>query len=89
MDNINIQIVYATPERQTILDMTVDKPCTVEQAIAHSTLLADYPEVDFSKMTVGIWGKRVPHNNLCAEGDRIEIYRPLIIDPKQARKKRV
>jgi len=89
MDKINVQVVYAAPDRQAILEVAVDTPCTVEHAIEQSSMLQQFPAINLQTQTVGIWGKRVPLDKPCANGDRIEIYRPLIIDPKQARKKRV
>jgi uncharacterized protein len=86
---IKVQIAYANPEKQLVLKIEINSPCTIKQAILHSNMLAHFPEIDLPTQAVGIWGRRATLDTHCADGDRIEIYRPLVIDPKQARKKRV
>ncbi|PIZ03480.1 MAG: RnfH family protein [Gammaproteobacteria bacterium CG_4_10_14_0_8_um_filter_38_16] len=81
-----ITVAYATPERQAEIALEVDDHCTIEEAVALSGLVSQFPEINLSTMTVGIFGKTVSINMTLQTDDRIEIYRPLIIDPKEARR---
>lgn len=85
---LKIEIVYASQEAQQVLDITVSEPCTVFQAIIQSKVLELFPEIDLKINKVGIFAKIVSLDTLLKSKDRIEIYRALLIDPKQARKKR-
>jgi putative ubiquitin-RnfH superfamily antitoxin RatB of RatAB toxin-antitoxin module len=89
MPHINIEIVYATPLNQLVIPLEILEPCTVEQAILQSGILQQYPEIQLENNKVGIFSKVVPLSTLLKDCDRVEIYRPLIIDPKQARLRRV
>ena len=82
---INIVVAYATPERQVEIALRVVENCTVAVAIKRSGMLTQFPEIQLAQAKVGIYSKRVALDALLEEGDRIEIYRPLTIDPKQAR----
>ncbi|HFD13294.1 MAG TPA: RnfH family protein [Crenotrichaceae bacterium] len=84
-----IEVAYATPEQQRINTLEVDAGTTVKQAILRSDMLDDYPEIDLSINKVGIFGEIVLLNTILHEGDRVEIYRPLQIDPRAARMKKV
>lgn len=83
---ISIIVAYATPEKQVEIALVVSESCTVEAAIQQSNIISQFPEVDLSKNPVGIFGKRVTHNTIIQDGDRVEIYRALITDPKTARR---
>ena len=85
---INVEVTYALPERQLILAVNVDAGATVGEAIKHSGIIAKFSEVDLESSKVGIFGKAVTLQTVLREGDRIEIYRPLIADPKEVRRKR-
>ena len=87
-DLINIEVVYGTPTKQTLLALTVGQGSTIEQGIKQSTILVDHEEIDLSTNKVGIWSRTAKLTDLLNEGDRIEIYRPLIADPKEVRKRR-
>jgi putative ubiquitin-RnfH superfamily antitoxin RatB of RatAB toxin-antitoxin module len=65
-----------------------ESPLTVQQAIEDSGVLQRFPEIDLAKNKVGVFGKAAKLDALLQDGDRVEIYRPLIADPKEARKKR-
>ena len=82
---IHIKVAYALPERQVEIPLSVEESCTVAIAIKRSGILALFPEIKFATVKVGIYGKRVHLDAIVHENDRIEIYRPLKIDPKQAR----
>lgn len=81
---MQIEVVYATPTKQSIISLEVNDGYTVRQAILDSKLYPD--EID--NLVVGIFGKRRSLDYLLKDGDRVEIYTPLLIDPKQARKDR-
>jgi len=87
-DRINVELIYALPNEQELYSISVQSDLTVEQAIKESSILQDYPEIDLEKVKVGIFSKVCKLTDNLHEGDRIEIYRPLIADPKEARKKR-
>ena len=83
-----IEVAYATLEKQMILECEVDQGCTVRQAVKSSGIEHYFPEIDLDNCEVGIFGKAVPPEQGLNNGDRIEIYRPLIADPKEVRRKR-
>ncbi|WP_371188885.1 RnfH family protein [Thalassotalea maritima] len=87
-EQISIELVYALPSEQTLLSLLVDQGATVEQAIQESGICAQYPEIDLKVNKVGIWNRAVKLSQVVEDGDRIEIYRPLIADPKEVRKRR-
>lgn len=86
---INIEVAYAVCKVQRIVKLSVDEGCTIELAIDRSGILLEFPDIDLMKQKVGIFSKQKKLTDIVSEGDRIEIYRPLMIDPKEARKKRV
>lgn len=88
IEQIAIEVVYALPKEQTLLSLQIDNGSSVEQAIIESGICHQHPEIDLSVNKVGIWNKVVKLNQLLENGDRIEIYRPLIADPKEVRKRR-
>lgn len=85
---ITIEVAYALPEKQSLLQLQVDAESTVEQAIDKSGIMTSHPEIDLSALKVGIWSKTCKLDASLKDGDRIEIYRPLIADPKEVRKRR-
>jgi len=87
-EKLFIELIYPTPKEQKLLALKVVQDITVEQAINQSDILQLYPEIDLSINKVGIFGKACKLSDKLADGDRIEIYRPLVIDPKEARKNR-
>ncbi|MGX5174847.1 RnfH family protein [Aliikangiella sp. IMCC44653] len=87
--NIPIELIYALPNEQDLLTIEVPADSTVEQAIGLSGILQRYPEIDLQKNKVGIFSKACKLTDPLQAGDRIEIYRPLIADPKEARMKKV
>ncbi|HET8816592.1 MAG TPA: RnfH family protein [Pseudidiomarina sp.] len=87
-DHIHIEVAYAAPERQQIIPVRVAAATTVKECIVQSGICAVFPEIDLNEQKVGIWSKTVKLDHCPREGDRIEIYRPLIADPKAVRRKR-
>lgn len=83
-----IEIAYALPNEQFLLTMAVKPGTTIAEAIAQSPLLEKVPGLKIETLVVGVFSKRRALTDLVAAGDRIEIYRPLIIDPKTARRQR-
>ncbi|MGE3920445.1 MAG: RnfH family protein [Gammaproteobacteria bacterium] len=86
---ILVEVVYATDSKQVIKSLLLASQSTVLEAIEQSGLLQTFPEIDLSKVKIGIFSKAVTLQTLLSEGDRVEIYRPLKIDPKQARRARI
>ncbi|HCA26330.1 MAG TPA: RnfH family protein [Betaproteobacteria bacterium] len=86
--NINIEVTYALPEQQTVLQLTAPSGTTLAQAIDLSGILAQFPEIDLGRHKVGIFSKLSKLDTVLRDRDRVEIYRPLIADPKEVRKQR-
>ncbi len=86
---MNVGICYAEADRQVWLHLETPDGSTVEQAIHHSGILHRFPEIDLKAQKVGIYGKLVKLDVKVKEGDRIEIYRPIIADPKTVRRRRM
>ena len=86
---LSIEVCYALPEAQTLIPLELPEGSTLQQAIDASGILARHPEIDLAKQKVGILGKLKPMDTVLAQYDRVEIYRPLIVDPKSARQRRV
>jgi len=87
-ESIQIEVAYARPERQDLLRVKVPVGTTIQQAIEASGLLQRYPEIDLGKTKVGIFGKLSRMDTAVRDQDRVELYRPLIADPKEVRKQR-
>ena len=84
---INIQVVYALPNQPTIIDCEVDEQTNILQAITKSNILS-ICQIKLDEHLVGIYGKRCELSEPVKDGDRIEIYRALINDPKEIRRKK-
>ncbi|PXZ03411.1 RnfH family protein [Gilliamella apicola] len=87
MNMINIQVVYALPNQPTIIDCVVDEQTNILQAITKSNILS-ICQIKLDEHLVGIYGKRCELSEPVKDGDRIEIYRALINDPKEIRRKK-
>ena len=85
---IQIEVAYATPDRQSLLSLPVPEGSTVAEAIEQSAIRDEFPELKMEIKAVGIFGRKVPLDHVLKAGDRIEIYRPLIADPKEMRRQR-
>jgi putative ubiquitin-RnfH superfamily antitoxin RatB of RatAB toxin-antitoxin module len=87
---IHVEVVYALPERQRIVALEVPEGCTVRAAAMQSGLDKQFPDLDLATADLGIFGKVVsaPDAQALKSGERVEIYRPLIADPKEVRKQR-
>jgi putative ubiquitin-RnfH superfamily antitoxin RatB of RatAB toxin-antitoxin module len=85
---IVVEVAYADPEQQVIVALKMPEGATVEQAIDASGLLNYFPEIDRGRMKAGIFGSVCKLDQSVRQADRVEIYRPLIHDPKEARRQR-
>ena len=83
-----VEVVFALEERQVLLELKVEPGASVAQVIARSGIDGQFPAVDFAALEVGIWGRIVSREDIVRDGDRIEIYRPLQMDPREARRLR-
>lgn len=88
MSEICVEVVYALPERQYLRQVTLPAGATVEQAIQASGLLELRQDIDLASNKVGIYSRPAKLQDVLNEGDRVEIYRPLLADPKELRRQR-
>lgn len=86
---IQVEVAYATPEKQLIVNAKVLPNATIEEAVRASGMLEQFPEIELTSAKVGVFGRLATLQTRLTAGDRVEIYRPLLIDPKLARKQRV
>jgi putative ubiquitin-RnfH superfamily antitoxin RatB of RatAB toxin-antitoxin module len=82
-----ISVVYALPDRQTIVELTVEEGTTVAQAVSLSNLATRFKDIGESALQCAIFSRVVPATHPVAHGDRVEILRPLLIDPKESRRR--
>ena len=87
-EDISVEVAYALPQNQEVLSLKIRSGAVVSEAIERSGILRDFPEIDLADAKVGIYGKQVKLDAVLRDKDRIEIYRPLIADPKEIRRKR-
>lgn len=85
---VRVEVAYATPARQAVKVLVLPVGSTVEAAIRASGLLTEFPEIDLAVNRVGVFGELVALDAVLDGGERVEIYRPLIADPKEARRRR-
>jgi len=85
---IHVEVAYARPDQQVIVELDVPTGTTIEQLVLESGILETFPEIDLEKNKLGIFGKLVKKDSVLNQGDRVEIYRPLIADPKEVRRQR-
>lgn len=87
-EQLRVEVIYALPEKQVLIPLHLPPGSTVRDAVAASGLDQAYPDVDFSALKLGVWAKLVKPDTALRDHDRVEIYRPLIADPKEVRKQR-
>lgn len=87
---INVEVAFALPDEQKIIALRVDDDCTVYEAVIKSKIVEHFPQIDPDNAPMGIFGKAIrdPKTEVLKDGQRVEIYRPLLIDPKKARANR-
>jgi len=86
--SLSVEVVYALPWREDAVSLTLATGATAADAVRVSGLLERHPEIDLARQKIGIHGRVVEETALLRDGDRIEIYRPLPVDAKEARRRR-
>lgn len=87
-DRLSVEVVYARPDIQRLVRLQMPPQSTVRDAIASSGLLDQFNELVMDEIEAGIFSKAASLEHVLSDGDRVEIYRPLLIDPKEARRRR-
>lgn len=87
-ESIDIEVVYATRERQELVALRVPAGSSALEAVERSGLRHSFPEMVVEEDALGVFGRRVPPGYVMQQGDRLEIYRPLKADPKEVRRQR-
>lgn len=87
-EQVDVEIAFATPDEQAVIRVTLPKGTSVAEALRASAIAERFPDVDFDAASVGVWGHVVSRNRLIRDGDRIEVYRPLEREPREARRER-
>ena len=82
-----IEVAYALPGRQRVVRLPLEPPMSAEEAVRASGLLEEFPELASEVLTLGVFGRRVDGQHVLRAGDRVEIYRPLKVDPRDARRR--
>jgi putative ubiquitin-RnfH superfamily antitoxin RatB of RatAB toxin-antitoxin module len=85
---IHVEVACALPGKQLVKALDVESGCTAQQAVVRSGIQAELPELVLTDCKLGVFSKIVDDQYLLLEGDRVEIYRPLLLDPKEARRQR-
>jgi putative ubiquitin-RnfH superfamily antitoxin RatB of RatAB toxin-antitoxin module len=85
---MKVEVVYALPKEQTVLELDVPEGTTALQVVEQSGILKQYPELVAQDLSLGIFSKACDHDQVVKAGERVEIYRPLLADPKEIRKRR-
>ena len=85
---INVEVIYALPKEQITFTVSVEQGATAQQAIEASGILAKSPEIELNENKLGIYSRLIKLDTVLQAGERVEIYRPLIADPKEMRKRR-
>jgi putative ubiquitin-RnfH superfamily antitoxin RatB of RatAB toxin-antitoxin module len=87
-ESIQVEVVCALPQRQLVRRLSLPAGSTVAEAVERSGILAELPAPVFDPSRLGVFSRRVEADQILKEGDRVEIYRPLALDPKDARRRR-
>ncbi len=87
-DRIRVEVVYGVPERQALLEVSLPKDATLSDAIEASGIRGEFPGLEVDPVRVGIFGRKARLDDPLRDGDRVEIYRPLLADPKEVRRAR-
>ena len=88
MARLSIEVVYATVQCQEVVSVSLEEGARVIDAVRASGMADRHPEIDAAALVLGVFGRVLPPQALLQDGDRVEIYRPLIADPKEARRAR-
>ena len=85
---VQVEVAYALPSQQTVLKVSLPEGATAAEAIEASGICDRHPDIDLTQQSVGVFGQVVGLDTPLQDGDRVEIYRPLQVDPKQAKRRR-
>ena len=85
---LEVEVAYALLERQFLKAIKLERGATVREAIVASGVLSEFPQIDLESVSVGIFSKRITLDTPLSDGDRVEIYRPLLVSPTEARRLR-
>lgn len=85
-DVIIVEVVAGLPRRQVLVELELSPGATVADAIESSRILKRFPDIDPAETTFGVWGRVVEPDRALKDGDRVEVYRPLAMDPRDARR---
>ena len=83
---IKVEVVFALPERQVLVEVTLEEGATIADAISAAGLAERFPDEQIDALPTGVWGRPAERDRSVQAGDRVEIYRPLEIDPREARR---
>ncbi len=86
---LSVEVGYASPDKQSLIALSVPAGTTALQAAQHSGITQRHPELSLAQATLGIFGKKTDPHTVLKAYDRVEIYRPLVANPKEARRQRV
>lgn len=86
---MQVEVVFALADRQELLVVELAEGATITDAIAKSGIARRFPEIDLQALQAGVWGKPAPRSQVISDGDRVELYRPLEMDPRDARRLKV
>jgi len=87
-DTLTVEVVFALPDQQALVSVTLEKGARVGDAISASGLVQRFADERLDTLPTGIWGRQVERDHVLDDGDRVEIYRPLEMDPREARRLR-
>lgn len=87
-DKINVEVAYGLPDKQKLIDFQVVKGTNALEAVKLSGITEFFPEISTSELHLGIFSQHIEPEQVLQDGDRVEIYRPLLADPKEVRKRR-
>lgn len=87
-ESVFVEVVYGTPSRQSVITVSLPAGSTVADAIAQCGMERQFPDMEIDPGRIGIYGRKVPMDQPLKPGDRVEIYRPLLADPKDVRRAR-
>ncbi|MBT8102089.1 MAG: RnfH family protein [Gammaproteobacteria bacterium] len=86
MADIQVEVVFARADRQQLTQVTLAEGATVAEAIVESCIARQFPDDDLDVLQVGVWGRPVARTHVLSDGDRVELYRELELDPREARR---
>ena len=85
---VRVEVAFAAPDRQVVVSLSLPAGASIRDAVEASGLLQAFPEHDLPALEKGVWGEKKPDDSELRDGDRVEIYRPLRIDAREARRRR-